>query len=74
MGPLCPWCDREMVEVDNPMRREVRHRRGEEALCPGPVSADEQARRDEAFARFADALIPEPPGDWPKPTLGRLLP
>lgn len=23
-----------MVEVDNPMRREVRHRRGEEINCP----------------------------------------
>lgn len=32
----CWWCAGELVEVDNPMRREVRHRRGEEVLCPGP--------------------------------------
>jgi len=32
----CPHCGRPLVEVDNPMRREVRHRRGEEATCPGP--------------------------------------
>ena len=32
----CPWCGKELVEVDNPMRREIRHRRGEEAQCPGP--------------------------------------
>lgn len=32
----CPYCGRTLVEVDNPMRREMRHRRGEEALCPGP--------------------------------------
>lgn len=32
----CPYCGRELVEVDNPFRREVRHRRGEEVLCPGP--------------------------------------
>lgn len=34
---LCVWCNREMVEVDNPMRREVRHRRGQEVDCPGPA-------------------------------------
>jgi len=32
----CPWCGRPLVEVDNPFRREVRHRRGEETTCPGP--------------------------------------
>lgn len=32
----CPYCGCELVEVDNPLRREVRHRRGEEGLCPGP--------------------------------------
>lgn len=25
---ICPRCRQELVEVDNPMRREVRHRRG----------------------------------------------
>ena len=35
-GPRCQWCGRALVEVDNPMRRELRHRRGEEAQCPGP--------------------------------------
>lgn len=33
----CPWCHEELVEVDNPMRRETRHHRGQEALCPGPA-------------------------------------
>jgi hypothetical protein len=33
---MCPWCHKELVEVDNPFRREVRHRRGEEVQCPGP--------------------------------------
>ena len=36
----CTWCFGELVEVDNPMRREVRHRRGEEAACPGPPSVE----------------------------------
>lgn len=31
---LCRSCGQELVEVDNPMRREVRHRRGEEIYCP----------------------------------------
>lgn len=31
----CPDCGQELVEVDNPLRREFRHRRGEEALCEG---------------------------------------
>lgn len=25
---ICPTCGQELVEVDNPMRREVRHKRG----------------------------------------------
>lgn len=37
---VCPTCHTELVEVDNPIRREVRHRRG--VVCPpeplGPVS------------------------------------
>lgn len=33
-GPsTCPHCGSELVEVDNPMRREFRHRRGME--CTG---------------------------------------
>lgn len=32
----CPYCGKTLVEVDNPMRPEFRHRRGEEAFCPGP--------------------------------------
>jgi hypothetical protein len=32
----CQWCGRALVQVDNPFRREIRHRRGEEVLCPGP--------------------------------------
>jgi hypothetical protein len=34
----CRWCGRTLVEVDNPMRLELRHRRGEEVLCLGPPS------------------------------------
>lgn len=30
----CSSCGKELVEVDNPLRREVRHRRGEELMCP----------------------------------------
>lgn len=30
----CKHCGQVLVEVDNPMRREVRHRRGEEVNCP----------------------------------------
>lgn len=32
----CQWCGRDLVQVDNPFRVEIRHRRGEEVLCPGP--------------------------------------
>lgn len=32
----CEHCGSELVEVDNPMRREFRHRRG--VVCPGPAS------------------------------------
>lgn len=32
----CEWCGQRLVEVDNPIRREIRHRRGDEARCPGP--------------------------------------
>lgn len=35
----CPYCHQELVEVDNPLRREVRHKRGQEADCPGPDGA-----------------------------------
>lgn len=37
----CPYCGKALVEVDNPWRREIRHRRGEEALCPGPPAEPE---------------------------------
>lgn len=30
----CESCGQDLVEVDNPMRREVRHRRGQEVNCP----------------------------------------
>lgn len=33
-GPTCSSCGQPMVEVDNPIRPEIRHRRGEEARCP----------------------------------------
>lgn len=36
MGLTCEWCGQELVEVDNPLRREVRHKRGQEGACPGP--------------------------------------
>ncbi len=34
----CPHCHKPLVEVDNPIRREVRHRRGEKSQCPGPTA------------------------------------
>lgn len=30
----CESCGKYLVEVDNPYRREIRHRRGEEVQCP----------------------------------------
>lgn len=39
----CPWCGEETVEVDNPLRREVRHRRGRGLNCPGPPPPNEAA-------------------------------
>lgn len=30
----CPHCHQTLVEVDNPIRREVRHRRGTECVPP----------------------------------------
>lgn len=39
-GRICPWCGAELVEVDNPMRTEFRHRRGQEQFCPGPPEDD----------------------------------
>lgn len=34
MTRQCESCGKDLVEVDNPFRREVRHRRGEEVQCP----------------------------------------
>jgi hypothetical protein len=35
----CPYCGKTLIEVDNPMRPEFRHRRGEEDFCPGPAQS-----------------------------------
>lgn len=44
---VCPWCGTELVEVDNPVRRELRHRRG--VICPGlPDVGDVDQRRPPA--------------------------
>lgn len=51
----CPWCARELVEVDNPLRREMRHRRGEEVACPGPPDDYDQAVADLAAALAEEA-------------------
>lgn len=56
---VCESCGRTLVEVDNPIRREVRHRRGEEVQCPAwreaaglPPASSPDASRD-----------PDPPTD-----------
>jgi hypothetical protein len=41
---ICPYCGKDLVEVDNPFRREVRHRRGEENQCPGPPAGPTEER------------------------------
>lgn len=51
VNPTCEWCGKELVEVDNPLRREVRHRRGEDgAACPGPFGIPEELRPTAAQA------------------------
>lgn len=37
----CRWCHKDLVEVDNPLHRELRHHRGDEAQCPGPPPGGE---------------------------------
>lgn len=36
---MCRSCGQELVEVDNPFRQEVRHRRGEEIYCPAYMAS-----------------------------------
>jgi hypothetical protein len=75
----CRWCNKPLVEVDNPMRREVRHRRGEEAACPGPKDLGREAERstvagtENGGAPVVDAstdCAPRPPASDP-PRLAR---
>ena len=33
---ICPYCGDETVNVDNSMRGEIRHRRGQGLNCSGP--------------------------------------
>lgn len=49
----CPDCGGELVEVDNPMRREVRHRRG--VVCT-PLTPEQRAARDAADERLMAML------------------
>lgn len=39
---VCPRCGAELVEVDNPFRLEVRHRRGLKCSPPAPVESPDQ--------------------------------
>ena len=64
----CPWCNRTLVEVDNPLRREVRHPRGTEpgtpGGCPGPPADDEDRaewRRpdDRKIRLLVEVTVPE---------------
>jgi hypothetical protein len=50
MSLICQWCRQQLVEVDNPFRREIRHRRGQENQCPGPPkdSDDVRTSRDQS--------------------------
>lgn len=43
---ICDDCGNELVEVDNPMRREVRHKRG--VVCT-PLTAEQRAKLDESL-------------------------
>lgn len=49
----CPDCGGELVEVDNPMRREVRHRRG--VTCT-PLTPEQREARDERERRLIAML------------------
>lgn len=60
MNEICPRCKAPLVEVDNPMRRELRHRRG--TTCRDvPVEAlaveflPQSNATDEKFPEFAAA-------------------
>lgn len=50
----CPDCGGELVDVDNPLRREVRHRRGSPPCTP--LTPEQRAARDEQERRVADLL------------------
>lgn len=50
----CPDCGGELVDVDNPFRREVRHRRGSPPCTP--LTPEQRAKRDESEARLASLL------------------
>lgn len=53
---VCPSCGGELVEVDNPLRREVRHRHGQEVSCPAFGVVTE---RDSAPHRDGDRDAPK---------------
>ena len=54
----CPECWGELVYVDNPMRPEVRHRRGVECkpVSPEMLARVEEMLRDVVFVRPDDVL------------------
>lgn len=55
----CTRCGGELVEVDNPLRREVRHLRG--VVCAGPLTAAEERAQEERLRELAPHLIPRDP-------------
>lgn len=55
----CTRCGNRLVEVDNPMRTEVRHPRGVD--CPGPLTATEEKSQEELLRDLAPHVVKRDP-------------
>ena len=70
MSQTCPYCNSRLVEVDNPMRREIRHPRG--IVCSGPPASSvppTPERRDwypTPAPSGSEPVDPAQPGRWRK--------
>lgn len=70
-GSRCPRCGSDLVQVDNPMRKEFRHRRGQECEMFNPIEPPlalrqtlsdlteraKEAEKTKAVSRWADAAM-----------------
>lgn len=69
----CTRCGSRLVEVDNPMRREVRHPRGVD--CPGPLAAAEEEAEAARWAELVAAGVGVAPDHVPElPPFTRAVP